>query len=392
MNIKPWLSTAQRNAFNGTRTAIFIAALVASALFALGLSTAARAQDADLTEVSKLLRQGQLTQAMERVEKVLASKPRDAQARFLRGLILTEQNKTADAIDVFTRLTQDYPELPEPYNNLAVLYASQGQYEKARQALEMSIRTHPSYATAYENLGDVYARLASQAYDKALQLDSANSAAKSKLSLIRDLMGNTTRAPRAPARSNDAKAAPAAEARDSRSNAATASNAKPAATPAPAPATAPAPAAAAATAPAATSAAAAAASNDSKAGKDQAKAASAAPSATEEEVLKAVRAWASAWSKKETARYLSHYAKDFKTPNGESRADWEAGRKQRINGPKSIEVLVEAPKVNVKDENHASVSFRQSYRSDALKVNSGKTLVLVRVDGRWLIVQERVGG
>ena len=378
MNIKPWLSTAQRNAFNGTRTAIFIAALVASALFALGLSTAARAQDADLTEVSKLLRQGQLTQAMERVEKVLASKPRDAQARFLRGLILTEQNKTADAIDVFTRLTQDYPELPEPYNNLAVLYASQGQYEKARQALEMSIRTHPSYATAYENLGDVYARLASQAYDKALQLDSANSAAKSKLSLIRDLMGNTTRAPRAPVRSNDAKAAPAAEARDSRSNAATASNAKPAATPAPAPA--------------ASSAATAAASNDSKAGKDQAKAASAAPSPAEEEVLKAVRAWASAWSKKETARYLSHYAKDFKTPNGESRADWEAGRKQRINGPKSIEVLVEAPKVNVKDENHASVSFRQSYRSDALKVNSGKTLVLVRVDGRWLIVQERVGG
>ena len=144
MNIKPWLSTAQRNAFNGTRTAIFIAALVASALFALGLSTAARAQDADLTEVSKLLRQGQLTQAMERVEKVLASKPRDAQARFLRGLILTEQNKTADAIDVFTRLTQDYPELPEPYNNLAVLYASQGQYEKARQALEMSIRTRPT--------------------------------------------------------------------------------------------------------------------------------------------------------------------------------------------------------------------------------------------------------
>jgi tetratricopeptide (TPR) repeat protein len=388
MNLQPWLHTAQCNALNSTRTAAFIAALVATSLLGLGLSGAARAQDADLTEVSKLLRQGQLNQAMERVEKVLASKPRDAQARFLRGLILTEQNKTADAIDVFTRLTQDYPELPEPYNNLAVLYASQGQYEKARQALEMSIRTHPSYATAYENLGDVYARLASQAYDKALQLDSGNSAAKSKLSLIRDLMGNTTRAPRAPARSNDAKAAPAAEARDSRSNAATASNAKPAATPAPSAATPVAPAAATAT----SSAAATAASSDSKAGKDQAKAAAAAPSATEEEVLKAVRAWASAWSKKETTRYLAYYAKDFKTPNGESRADWEAARKQRINGPKSIEVLVESPKVSVKDENHASVSFRQSYRSDSLKINSGKTLVLVRVDGRWLIVQERVGG
>ena len=87
-------------------------------------------------------------------------------------MILTEQNKTDDAIKVFTELTEDYPELPEPYNNLAVLYATQGEYDKARKALEMAIRTHPSYAIAHENLGDIYATLASQAYDKALQLDS----------------------------------------------------------------------------------------------------------------------------------------------------------------------------------------------------------------------------
>src|SRR5205085_7737439 len=124
----------------------------------------------------------------------------DAQGRFLKGLILAEQNKVPEAIDVFSKLSQDYPELPEPYNNLAVLYAGQGQYEKARQQLEMSIRTHPSYATAYENLGDVYAKLASQAYDKALQLDSSNSGAKNKLSLIRDLIGRApAAAPEAPA-------------------------------------------------------------------------------------------------------------------------------------------------------------------------------------------------
>ena len=79
----------------------------------------------------------------------------------MKGLILTEQGKPADAIKIFTGLTEDYPELPEPYNNLAVLYASQGQYDKARTALEMSIRTHPSYATAHENLGDIYAKMAS---------------------------------------------------------------------------------------------------------------------------------------------------------------------------------------------------------------------------------------
>src|SRR5438093_2806195 len=78
--------------------------------------------------------------------------------------------------------------MPEPYNNLAVLYAGQGDYQKARKALETAIRTHPSYAVAHENLGDIYATLASQAYDKALQLDSGNAAARKKLALIKELV------------------------------------------------------------------------------------------------------------------------------------------------------------------------------------------------------------
>src|SRR5712671_664903 len=150
----------------------------------------------ELQDIDRLLKQGHHAQALERVNQYLAKKPRDAQGRFLKGVILTEQNKPQEAIDIFSKLARDYPELPEPYNNLAVLYATQGQYEKARQQLEMSIRTHPSYATAYENLGDVYTKLASQAYDKALQFDSSNSAAKNKLSLIRDLM-SSNRLPRA---------------------------------------------------------------------------------------------------------------------------------------------------------------------------------------------------
>src|SRR5918999_5027083 len=155
----------------------------------IALGTALPVCADDVQEAAKLLKAGQHKQALDRVNKVLASKPRDAQARFLKGLIYTEQGKSKDAIEIFTKLTQDYPELPEPYNNLAVIYASQGQYEKARAALEQSIRTHPSYATAYENLGDVYAKLASQAYDKALQIDSSNAAAKQKLSLVRELTG-----------------------------------------------------------------------------------------------------------------------------------------------------------------------------------------------------------
>jgi tetratricopeptide (TPR) repeat protein len=148
-------------------------------LLCFNLATADEVQDAN-----KLFKQGQQAQALEKLDAVLASKPKDAQARFLKGLIFTEQGKTAEAIKIFTGLTEDYPDLPEPYNNIAVLYAGQGQYEKAKVELEMAIRTHPSYATAHENLGDIYAKMASQAYDRALQLDKSNTGTATKLEKI----------------------------------------------------------------------------------------------------------------------------------------------------------------------------------------------------------------
>src|SRR5450830_1567171 len=141
----------------------------------------------DYGDVTQLLRQGKTSEALSKADQYLAGKPKDPQMRFIKGVIQSEAGKPNDAIATFVALTQEYPELPEPYNNLAVLYASQNQYDKARTALEMAIRTNPSYATAHENLGDVYAKLASQAYSKALQLDNTNPAIQPKLALIRDL-------------------------------------------------------------------------------------------------------------------------------------------------------------------------------------------------------------
>ena len=160
--------------------------LAALALFA-GVAAAAPADD--LKEAQKLYGQGKLPAALEKVDTYIAAQPKDPQGRFLRGLVLTEQKKTADAIGVFTRLTEEFPELPEPYNNLAVLYASQGNYERAKTTLELAIATHPSYAIAHENLGDIYARLAGRAYDRALQIDRNNPTAKTKSDRVKELLG-----------------------------------------------------------------------------------------------------------------------------------------------------------------------------------------------------------
>jgi len=330
-------------------------------LFALALAASPAYAD-DLQDIDRLVKGGQHAQALERVNRYLAQNPSDAQGRFKKGLILAEQNKVAEAIEVFTKLSQDYPKLPEPHNNLAVLYASQGQYEKARLQLEMSIRTDPRFATAYENLGDVYTKLASQAYDKALQLDSSNSVAKNKLSLIRDLL--MTSEPRLPAVSS----APAGK------------TAEPARPPV-------------------VAAGPKKSDTEAKPAPGQAKPAAAKPAeqpapargGNTEEVLQAVRAWAGAWSKQDLDAYLAFYAKDFKTPKGETRAQWEAARKQRISTPKKIEVAVESPKVTLKGDS-AVVTFRQAYRSDNLKIKGSKTLHMVRSDGRWLIQEERSGG
>ena len=326
--------------------------IAALTIFALLAIASARADD--LQDASQLLKAGQHREALDRVNRALSAKPRDPQARFLKAVILTEQGNTKEAIDIFTRLTQDFPELPEPYNNLAVIYASQGQYEKARASLEQSIRTHPSYATAYENLGDVYARLASQAYDKALQLDKSNTGAQNKLSLVREI----ARGP-----GPVAAAAPA-----------------PAAPPAPAPAP------------------AKEAKEPAKppvvvAQKEPAQKAPEKPAADPSgEVLKSVHAWAQAWSKRDVDGYLSYYAKDFKPPNGESRAAWEKSRRARISGAKLITVAVGSPKVTMDSANQATVKFRQAYRSDSFKAAGAKTLVMVKGgDGRWQIQQEKSG-
>ncbi len=334
----------------------------------------ARADEAQ--EINQMLKQGQRDKALDRANNFLATHPKDAQVRFIKGLILTEQNKAADAIKVFTSITDDYPELPEPYNNLAVLYASQGQYEKAKTALEMAINTHPSYATAHENLGDIYAKMASQAYDKALQLDKGNSNAQAKLALIKDIFAKPVQ--RQPAKTALAASAPAivpVAAKPAIPAAPVATPTAAVANPAPPPVTKPVAAPTKASEPVA---AEKPATETSKGDRD-------------EIILSAVDAWAKAWSTKNVSAYLKSYAPDLVLAKGESRANWEKTRKERISKPKSISVTIASPEVKISDATHAKVTFKQVYRSSGLNSETWKTLLMVKSNGKWLIHEERIG-
>ncbi len=329
-------------------------------------------------EVSQLMRAGRTSEALTKADQFLSSKPRDPQMRFLRAVILSETGKAADAIAAFTRMTEDYPELPEPYNNLAVLYASQNQFDKARSALEMAIRTNPSYATAHENLGDVYARLASQAYSRALQLDAGNANLQPKLALIRELFSD----PRAPRRTPSIPAASASKpAAPEPANSTAAARPAPATSPAPAAAPAPAPApAAAAAAPAPTPTPAVTAE---PATKPSAKAGG--------DVEASVNAWAEAWAAKDMKAYLAAYGTDFDPPGKQSRKDWEEERRGRILGKSRISVKLSEMQVQVQGSK-ATARFRQAYSADNLQVSSRKTLEMRKVNDRWLIVREISGG
>ncbi len=318
----------------------------------------------EYTDVSQLLRANKFSEALVKTDAFLSAKPADPQMRFFKGVIQRNMGKQTEAIVTFTKLTEDFPELPEPYNNLAVLYAGQNQFDKARAALEMAIRTNPSYATAHENLGDVYARLASQAYNKALQLDAANSAVPPKLALIRELFKPNGK-PTASASSAPAVTAPALTSVASATAAsATTKPPTPAAT---VPAT-----AAAATAPAAPPKATASTGN------------------AEADAQAAVRAWARAWASKDMTAYLGAYGKDFVSATKQSRSAWEQERRARIVGKSSITVTLENLNVAVHGDK-ATAKFLQLYRADALSVSSRKTLELVKQGDKWLIVHESTG-
>jgi len=138
-----------------------------------------------LKDARTLIADRKFAEAIAILDQLTKERPREPQARFLKGLALADSGKPDEAIAVFQAVLGDYPELPEPHNNLAVLYAQKGQYALARDELEAAIAAAPDYAVAYENLGDIYAQLAAVNYEKAAARDARSATLPVKLRMVR---------------------------------------------------------------------------------------------------------------------------------------------------------------------------------------------------------------
>lgn len=163
--------------------------LAASVALALACASAFGQPVTDPTrEIERLYRGGEVAMAFQQLDQALQRQPDNARLRFLRGVMLTEARREAEALAVFEQLTHDFPDLPEPYNNLAALHAARGQIDRARELLEQAVRHDPRYFAALENLGDVYIRLAQRAYDKAGADPRADANLQRKLRLTREFL------------------------------------------------------------------------------------------------------------------------------------------------------------------------------------------------------------
>jgi tetratricopeptide (TPR) repeat protein len=144
--------------------------LISFALSCALMAWSAGAQADLYSDVNRMINSGQWDKAQKEVDQRLQVAPTDPQMRLLLSRIQDAQGQTQAAMDTLQALTQSFPELAEPHNNLAVLLARENRHADALASLQAAVQARPDYAVALENMGDVYAALASQAYAKALQI------------------------------------------------------------------------------------------------------------------------------------------------------------------------------------------------------------------------------
>lgn len=286
---------------------------------------------ATLDELQQAIDAGRFDAAARQARSYLDDHPGNRDARFLYARALAGQGKIDNAIAAYEALAQDFPARVEPANNLAVLHATRGDYEKARQWLEKALATQPAYATAHKNLGDVYTALAELAYRKALGADTTD--AQLPLTMLDRLY----------------------YAQES-----VAPGAKPAPLPTKRPVTPDA--------------------NKNRISDQDSRS-----------IIQTVRAWAMAWSSQDFDAYTDFYADEYDPGGGMSRAEWLSLRRARLGTPEDIHIRIEDPEITRLAEDTIRVAFSQSYESPRYSDRVDKQLIMKRTDAGWRILRESSG-
>jgi Flp pilus assembly protein TadD len=146
-------------------------------------------------DVKTLLRQEKYAQALPLVDKYLVNNPLDPEMRFWKGFLLERLGQEEAARAIYLALTQEHPELAEPFNNLAVMAARHSDYAQAKEFLEQSLRANPGDPTAHENMGDILLQLARQSYAQALREAPNQRSAAQKLELLKPALALTEKQP-----------------------------------------------------------------------------------------------------------------------------------------------------------------------------------------------------
>ena len=303
-----------------------------------------------------------------RIERQVAEEVR-------KGLELVAQARAEEAATHFRALIERYPARPEPYNNLAALYALQGRLEESKAVLEKALATDNNYATVYENLGIIYAEMARESYGKALRLEAQDRTPRLQL-----LAGKEPSLPEQARAAAPEKETPALEAPP-------ASEKEPAELPSSAPAV-----------PAAgtqevETAALPASEPEPEA---QEPAVGVSPEVlqgeldpTERELVSALNGWARAWSEQDVEGYLSHYSSDYRPPGGLSLREWQEQRRDRLRRPDWILVSLDDFQIVPTGRDRFRLKMTQTYRSDYYEDKTLKSINLLREDSGWKIYMER---
>ncbi|GAB3672781.1 L,D-transpeptidase Cds6 family protein [Salinisphaera aquimarina] len=301
---------------------------------------------------------GRFTDARDQSSAYLADHPGNRDARFLHARALAGMDKTNAAIAEFKALADDFPLRAEPANNLAVLYARQGDYDQARKWLDKALATQPAYATAHRNLGDVYTALADLAYRRAL--GSSDSARKVPLTLLDRLYyAQESVAPGDPSKPAPTPPKPAPES-----------------VPAPEPKAEPKPE----TPPEPVST-----PTDEAAEKTV----EAPPPADDNlSIVQTLRAWALAWSSQDFDGYTDFYADAFDPGDGMNRSQWLALRRARLAKPDKIHIRIEDPAITPVSDDRVQVDFVQRYESPSYSDQVKKRLLMQRTRAGWRILRE----